>query len=135
MNDEYRKVIENHPSQLVKISETYNDTDLLQKMFNKDDEGLKNILETGESDRYKSETTNPWAPTPAHQRAESSDSGNSHRFVFGKKQKKSIPAHSLQSRFEKVGDLGEKVFFETLTQEEEINGQIEDDDMQKLERL
>ena len=42
---------------------------------------------------------------------------------------------SLQSRFEKFEDLGEKVFFETLTQEEEINGQIEDDDMQKLERL
>lgn len=65
MNDEYRKVIENHSSQFVNISETYNDTDLLKKMFNKDD-GLKNILETGESERYKSESTNPWVPTPVH---------------------------------------------------------------------
>ena len=47
LNNEYKKVIENHPQTLIfdNQSKTYNDTDLLTKMFNKDTD-LKNIYET-----------------------------------------------------------------------------------------
>jgi len=57
LNNEYRKVVANHPSTLINARENYNDTDFLELMFAKEKElQLNPILEIN-SNIPRSEST------------------------------------------------------------------------------
>jgi hypothetical protein len=49
IKNEYRKVIKNHPSTLINTSDTYDDTDFLNRMFAKDKEILEGLKPISES--------------------------------------------------------------------------------------
>lgn len=56
LKNEYRKVIENHPSTLINAHENYDDTDFLERMFAKEKEHNLNYIQDGNI--LRSESTN-----------------------------------------------------------------------------